>query len=128
MDEDVQATVSEVSGHLRVESLDREIAYVLVALVFQHLGGCVGHRVVRGVERVYALELQQRSIGKPTRVVQLTAFDQRSENVERGRPGRGAYRGASFGEGFGNRETETIVVRDTRYQRATPAEVDWKHG
>jgi hypothetical protein len=123
-----QTTVPEIGGDLPGESFDGEIPDVPVAFVLSHVVRYVGHRVECRVEGVYPLELQKRSVRKAACVVELTAFEERAENVERGWPGCGADRGAGFGQGLGNREPEAVVVRDARHQRSAPAEVDWKHG
>ena len=127
MHHDVQRLGPEVGGHALHQAIDAEVAQLLVALVFTHIIGRLVQRVVHRVQRVDALERQQRAIGHLPRIVDLAALDQVEEDVERGGPGGHAHRCSSGGQCLCDGPAETVVVSDARHQRALACEIDGQH-
>src|SRR3954466_2216855 len=98
MDDDVQRVAAEITLDAPDHSVYTEVAGVLVALVGADVFGRVGEGVERGVEWIDLLELQQLSVGQPSRLVHLSALDQIHEDVERRRPGSDRDAGPRFSE------------------------------
>ena len=61
MDHDVQGIPAEVRFDAASETIDAEVARVLVALAAANVLRRIGERVVRGIERIDLLELEKLS-------------------------------------------------------------------
>src|SRR5690606_20605633 len=81
----------------------------------------------RGVERVDALELEQRAATQLARLVEFAAAQQGLEDVEGGRPDGGADAGPRVRERLGDVETEADIVGNPRHDGAFAGQVD-PHG
>jgi hypothetical protein len=125
---DVQRPLAEVGHQPLGQPGHGEVAALGVALVRAHVLGRVGQRVVRGVERVDALELEARAVGQLARGVELAALEEVEEDAERGGPGGHGHRGARFGQRPGDGPAVAVVVGDAGDERAAAGEVDGEHG
>ena len=76
MHDDVECRRSEIARESRCESIDGEVAELLVALVRPNVLGRVAKRVERSVERVDAFELEPRTVAQAPRLIELPALDQ----------------------------------------------------
>src|SRR5688500_12090071 len=128
MDDDVERRRAEVARQAGDEPVDREITELLVTFVRADVFGGVLEDVIRRVERIDALEFQQAPVAHATGFVELSAFEQAIEDVERRRPRSDAHRGAGLRQCFRDRETVAGVVSDASNECASSREVDGEHG
>ena len=124
MKHDIERLLAEVVGDPLRQTADGEVADLLVPLRLAHLAGRILERIIDRVERVDALEGEQRSIAQRSGNVHLPAFEQIEKDVERRRPSGDTHRSAGLGEGLRDGEPEAAVVGDTRYEGAFAGEID----
>src|SRR5439155_16284584 len=96
-------------------------------LVAPDLLRCIRQGVVRGVQRIDLLELEEGPVRHAARVVDFSALEQVQENVEGGRPSAGAYGRAGLGQGLRDREAVASVVSHPRHQGPFASEIDAQH-
>ena len=128
MHDNVQRLLPKVTPNPIGDSSDGGIANVLVPLVRLELLRHVGEGIVRRVERIDLLELEQLSIRELARFVHLAALQQIPENGQCRRPCADGHFRARFGQRLGDREAKPRVVRDPRDERPFPREIDGEHG
>ena len=103
---------------------------VVYGQVFAHrlwtpqLGRCVLVGIEDGIERIDALEGEERAVAEAAGLVHLPAFEQVEEDVERGGPGGDTHTGAGFRKGLGHGEPEAAVVCDPCHEGALAGKID----
>src|SRR5690606_16271261 len=93
-----EGAVAEVLDESLGKASNREIADARITPARADLFRRVRERVVGGVERIDALETEERTVLQSTRCVELPPFEHGLQDVERRGPGARANRGSRLCE------------------------------